>query len=148
MSLVQFRPEASISGFSSFGRARPCQGRGGGFDPRNPLQKKRVRRICIVPAFIRRHSQAVRQRSAKPSSPVRFRVSPPCGRAPKNEPLCFIFGALTIIYVGFYENRCETANTKSAKNRSEKIFCTHFRTGLSHFSKYLFSNLSGDVFLR
>ena len=26
-------------GFSSFGRARPCQGRGGGFDPRNPLQK-------------------------------------------------------------------------------------------------------------
>ena len=26
-------------GFSSFGRARPCQGRGGGFEPRNPLQK-------------------------------------------------------------------------------------------------------------
>ena len=26
---------------------------------------------------IRRHSQAVRQRSAKPSSPVRFRVAPP-----------------------------------------------------------------------
>ena len=30
------------------------------------------------PRFInRRHSQAVRQRSAKPSSPVRFRVAPP-----------------------------------------------------------------------
>ena len=28
-------------GFSSFGRARPCQGRGGGFEPRNPLQQKR-----------------------------------------------------------------------------------------------------------
>ena len=27
-------------GFSSFGRARPCQGRGGGFEPRNPLQKR------------------------------------------------------------------------------------------------------------
>ena len=27
-------------GFSSFGRARPCQGRGGGFEPRNPLQTK------------------------------------------------------------------------------------------------------------
>ncbi len=27
-------------GFSSFGRARPCQGRGGGFEPRNPLQRK------------------------------------------------------------------------------------------------------------
>ena len=26
-------------GFSSFGRARPCQGRGGGFEPRNPLQR-------------------------------------------------------------------------------------------------------------
>ena len=29
-------------GFSSFGRARPCQGRGGGFEPRNPLQKSRI----------------------------------------------------------------------------------------------------------
>ena len=26
-------------GFSSFGRARPCQGRGGGFEPRNPLHQ-------------------------------------------------------------------------------------------------------------
>ena len=25
-------------GFSSFGRASPCQGEGGGFEPRNPLQ--------------------------------------------------------------------------------------------------------------
>ncbi len=44
-----------LCGFSSFGRARPCQGRGGGFEPRNPLQ--------------RRHSQAVRQRSATPLCP-------------------------------------------------------------------------------
>ena len=28
-------------GFSSFGRAPPCQGGGGGFEPRNPLQKKK-----------------------------------------------------------------------------------------------------------
>ena len=27
-------------GFSSFGRAPPCQGGGGGFEPRNPLQSK------------------------------------------------------------------------------------------------------------
>ena len=27
-------------GFSSFGRAPPCQGGGGGFEPRNPLQKE------------------------------------------------------------------------------------------------------------
>ena len=31
-------PTGGICGFSSFGRARPCQGRGGGFDPRNPLR--------------------------------------------------------------------------------------------------------------
>ena len=29
----------TICGFSSFGRARPCQGRGGGFEPRNPLHR-------------------------------------------------------------------------------------------------------------
>ena len=30
----------TICGFSSFGRAPPCQGGGGGFEPRNPLQTK------------------------------------------------------------------------------------------------------------
>ncbi len=86
----------TICGFSSFGRARPCQGRGGGFDPRNPLQKDTgtpqyvpvdfcntdglpsvdilmshpfgVRAIRAL-NFIWRHSQVVRQRSAKPLSP-------------------------------------------------------------------------------
>ena len=29
----------TIRGFSSFGRASPCQGEGGGFEPRNPLQR-------------------------------------------------------------------------------------------------------------
>ena len=54
-------------GFSSFGRARPCQGRGGGFEPRNPLHVGHENFSC--PIFIRRHSQAVRQRSAKPLFP-------------------------------------------------------------------------------
>ena len=31
----------TICGFSSFGRAQPCQGWGGGFEPRNPLQKRK-----------------------------------------------------------------------------------------------------------
>ncbi len=31
-------------GFSSFGRAPPCQGGGGGFEPRNPLQNRRLRK--------------------------------------------------------------------------------------------------------
>ena len=30
--------EGTICGFSSSGRARPCQGRGSEFEPRNPLQ--------------------------------------------------------------------------------------------------------------
>ena len=33
----------TICGFSSFGRAPPCQGGGGGFEPRNPLQKEKSR---------------------------------------------------------------------------------------------------------
>ena len=34
-------------GFSSFGRARPCQGRGGGFEPRNPLHFHRWSKIRL-----------------------------------------------------------------------------------------------------
>lgn len=47
------------------------------------------------PCFInRRHSQAVRQRSAKPSSPVRFRVAPPLRKPQK----CLILGIFEAIY--------------------------------------------------
>ena len=36
-------------GFSSFGRAPPCQGGGGGFEPRNPLQnKKQTLVVCFL----------------------------------------------------------------------------------------------------
>ena len=38
----------TICGFSSFGRARPCQGRGGGFEPRNPLQKSTASAVLFV----------------------------------------------------------------------------------------------------
>ena len=42
-------------GFSSFGRAPPCQGGGGGFEPRNPLQTKsafeRRRIFCLYYSF-------------------------------------------------------------------------------------------------
>ena len=80
-TLIPLREKAC--GFSSSGRARPCQGRGGGFEPRNPLQHKTVWQPKAAPdaynytGNIRRHSQVVRQRSAKPLSPVRVRVSPP-----------------------------------------------------------------------
>ena len=36
-------------GFSSFGRASPCQGEGGGFEPRNPLQKRK--KEATLPSF-------------------------------------------------------------------------------------------------
>ena len=36
---------SELCGFSSFGRARPCQGRGGGFEPRNPLHAFAV--MCV-----------------------------------------------------------------------------------------------------
>ena len=37
-SLLELTPKKC--GFSSVGRASPCQGEGGGFEPRNPLHKK------------------------------------------------------------------------------------------------------------
>ena len=38
----------TICGFSSFGRAPPCQGGGGGFEPRNPLQNKRTTLVVVL----------------------------------------------------------------------------------------------------
>ena len=40
LTVVGSRCLENVRGFSSFGRAPPCQGGGGGFEPRNPLQKK------------------------------------------------------------------------------------------------------------
>ena len=51
------------------------------------LAKVEVASSSLVTRSIRRHSQAVRQRSAKPLSPVRFRVAPPKNPARK----CGIF---------------------------------------------------------
>ena len=61
-------------GFSSFGRARPCQGRGGGFEPRNPLHIKRRDENFFF--FIRKHS-SVGRASALQAEGHRF------------EPYCF-----------------------------------------------------------
>ena len=79
----------SVCGFSSFGRASPCQGEGGGFEPRNPLQNNADANpfASAFVTFIWRHGQAVRHGSAKPLSPVRFRVAPPKNPARK----CGIF---------------------------------------------------------
>ena len=42
----------TFRGFSSFGRAPPCQGGGGGFEPRNPLQKRLQKRKFLQSFFI------------------------------------------------------------------------------------------------
>lgn len=60
-------------GFSSSGRAPPCQGGGGEFESRNPLH----RALISSAHYIRRHSQVVRQSSAKALSPVQIWVVPP-----------------------------------------------------------------------
>ena len=68
MSPVRLWPEAPSCGFSSSGRAPPCQGGGSEFEPRKPLHKK----ICgqnVRKSYIRRHSQVVRQRTANPRFP-------------------------------------------------------------------------------
>ena len=58
--------EGTTCGFSSSGRARPCQGRGSEFKPRNPLQIYAPNTYVWGVNSIWRHSQEVRQRSAKP----------------------------------------------------------------------------------
>ena len=59
-----------MCGFSSSGRAPPCQGGGSEFEPRRPLHKKE-KRVLSKALFsnIRRHSQVVRQRTANPRLP-------------------------------------------------------------------------------
>ena len=41
----------TFRGFSSFGRAPPCQGGGGGFEPRNPLQNENHTASGVVFCF-------------------------------------------------------------------------------------------------
>ena len=66
VSLVRFRPEAPlICGFSSFGRASPCQGEGGGFEPRNPLQNKNSTQQGAI--FILARPTVVRARTSEAS---------------------------------------------------------------------------------
>ena len=56
------------------GRASPCQGERREFESRLPLHFTKVTKVAFV---IRRHSQVVRQRPAKPLSPVQVWVAPP-----------------------------------------------------------------------
>ena len=56
----------TICGFSSFGRAPPCQGGGGGFEPRNPLQKIKPDAIASGFVFCRR-LRAASQIKSNPS---------------------------------------------------------------------------------
>ena len=59
-------------GFSSFGRASPCQGEGGGFEPRNPLQNKNSTHKGAI--FILARPTVVRARTSKASSGQALRL--------------------------------------------------------------------------
>ena len=59
----------TICGFSSSGRAPPCQGGGSEFEPRNPLHKQLTGVHFDSCQSIWCHGQVVSQRSAKPSLP-------------------------------------------------------------------------------
>ena len=65
------RNEVCICGNSSVGRAQPCQGWGRRFESGFPLWKEEASGMCLIEMFlpIRRRSQAVRQRPAKPLFP-------------------------------------------------------------------------------
>lgn len=63
-------------GFSSSGRASPCQGEGSEFESRNPLHIIENTQLCFL-LILWHHSQEVRQRSATPLSPVQVWVVPP-----------------------------------------------------------------------
>ena len=76
-----------ISGFSSSGRAPPCQGGGSEFEPRNPLQ------------FFWRYSQVVRHRSATPWSPVQIWVAPPSKRKALAICRCFFVCKIHIFWI-------------------------------------------------
>ena len=62
-------------GFSSFGRAPPCQGGGGGFDPRNPLQKRTADQSVRCSFFASYRCSNPIARSARRSRCFRFRRS-------------------------------------------------------------------------
>ena len=61
---------------------------------------------------LRRHSQAVRQRSAKPSSPVRFRVAPPKRKHPI--PGCFRFLVAPLLHRAGLRPRFARSGIRSA----------------------------------
>ena len=57
-SPIRVAIQFNTCGFSSFGRAPPCQGGGGGFEPRNPLQNKN--RTQVVRFFVLEGTRARR----------------------------------------------------------------------------------------
>ena len=67
-----------LSGNSSAGRARPCQGRGREFESRFPLQIPRSRGTRLFSLDQRGlRGRVVMHRTATPFTPVRFRPQPP-----------------------------------------------------------------------
>ena len=95
------------------GRASPCQGERREFESRLPLQKTKDAcklRLLLIFNLIWRHSQVVRQSSAKASSPVQIWVAPPKKKRNFDTKLRFFF---------FTQNRLNTGPSKKDKSLSE-----------------------------
>ena len=86
MSLVQFRPEAPPADLAHLVERNLAKVEVAGSIP---VIRSKNMGTKNVPIIIRRHGQAVRQRSATPLSPVRFRVAPPKRKALHTQ--CFSF---------------------------------------------------------
>ena len=75
----------------------------------------------VIRSIFWRHSQAVRQRSAKPSSPVRFRVAPPTEKHPFG---CFSVGGATLLSIALVAqsaaNRFAFAARRSASSLARR----------------------------
>ena len=96
-----------VRGLSAVGSAPPCQGGGRGFEPRSPLHESSGA-DSIGSFHIRRDGQVVRQRPAKPLSPVRIRVSPPTNVKGTPRGALLLCGGVTNV-----ENLCARAPVKT-----------------------------------
>ena len=98
---------------------------------------KRVRKPLSYPFFKkRRHSQAVRQRSAKPSSPVRFRVAPP-SQTPPFAGVFFCDGGVTPHRTGLRPRSARSGiRSASAARRSTSSLVRRRARGYSPQAKF------------
>ena len=91
MSVVQVHSEAPPAGIAHLVERSLAKAEVAGSSPVSRSTKNKAAAAAFSYRF-RRHGQAVRHGSAKPSSPVRFRVAPPKQKHPKEG--AFVLGVV------------------------------------------------------